>query len=75
MDRTALTQRVLPVYSGVLTVVLCVLLLSDSTSRSKKVSFDEIDAKRINLTEPDGTVRLVISNTANFPGLIVKGKE
>ena len=75
MDRTAVTQRVLLVYSGVLTVVLCVVLLSGSTSRSQKTSFDEIDVKRINLTEPDGTVRLLISNKANFPGLIVKGKE
>ena len=45
------------------------------TSQSKKASFDEIDVKRINLIEPDGTLRLVISDKANFPGLIVKGKE
>ena len=75
MDRTALTQRVLLVYSGVLTAVLCVVLLSGSASPSKKASFDEIDVKRINLIEPDGTVRLIISNKASFPGLIVKGKE
>jgi hypothetical protein len=75
VDRTALTQRILLVYSGVLTVVICVALLAGSTSRSKKVSFDEIDVKRINLTEPDGTLRLVIANQASFPGLIVKGKE
>ncbi len=75
MDRTALTQRVLLVYSGVLTAVLCVMLLSGSASPSKKASFDEIDVKRINLTEPDGTLRLVIANKASFPGLIVKGKE
>jgi hypothetical protein len=75
MDRTALTQRVLLVYSGILTVVLCAILVSGSTSRSKKASFDEIDAKRINLVEPDGTLRLVLSDKALFPGLIVKGKE
>ena len=75
MDRTALTQRVLLVYSGVLTAVLCIVLLSGSTSPSKKASFDELDVKRINLIEPDGTVRLIISNKASFPGLIVKGKE
>jgi hypothetical protein len=51
------------------------VLLSGSTSQPKKTSFDEIDVKRINLIEPDGTLRLVISNRANFPGLIVKGKE
>ncbi len=74
MDRTALTQRVLLVYSGVLTLVLCVVLLSAS-SASKKTSFDEINVRRINVVEPDGTPRLVISNRSQFPGLIVKGKE
>ncbi len=74
MDRSVLTQRVLLAYSGVLTVVLCVVLLSGASSK-KKASFDEIDVKRINLVEPDGTIRMVISNRADFPGLIVKGKE
>lgn len=74
MDRSAFTQRVLLVYSGVLTVVLSVVLLTGSASQ-KKTSFDEIDVKRINLIEPDGTLRFVVSNKANFPGLIVKGKE
>jgi len=73
VDRNVFTQRVLLVYSGVLTIVLCVVLLSGASSR--KTSFDEIDVKRINVVEPDGTVRLVISNRTNFPGLIVKGKE
>jgi hypothetical protein len=73
MDRTAFTQRVLLAYSGVLTIVLCVVLLAGANS--KKSSFDEIEVKRINLIEPDGTVRLVIADKANFPGLIVKGKE
>lgn len=74
MDRTALTQRLLLVYSGVLTIVLCVVLLSGAKSE-KKVRFDEIDVKRINVVEPDGTVRLIISDKAHFPGLIVRGKE
>jgi hypothetical protein len=39
------------------------------------MSFDEIDVKRINLIEPDGTLRLVMADKAHFPGLIVKGKE
>ena len=74
MDRTALTQRALLVYSGVLTIVFSVVLLTGATSH-KKTSFDEIDVKRINLIEPDGTLRLVIADKAHFPGLIVKGKE
>ena len=74
MDRTALTQRLLLIYSGVLTIVLSIVLLTGATSE-KKTSFDEIDVKRINVVEPDGTVRLIISDKAHFPGLIVKGKE
>jgi len=74
MDRTALTQRMLLAYSGVLTVVLCVVLLSGAKS-DKKASFDEIDVKRLNVIEQDGTVRLILSDKAYFPGLIVKGKE
>lgn len=74
MDRTALTQRLLLIYSGVLTVVLSVVLLTGAKS-DKKVSFDEIDVKRLNIVEPDGTVRLILADKAHFPGLIVKGKE
>ena len=75
MDRTALTERVLLIYSGVLTGVLSVVLLSGSGAPRNKASFDQIDVKRINVVEPDGTIRLVISDQSHFPGLIVKGKE
>jgi hypothetical protein len=74
VDRNALTQRALLVYSGILTIVLSVVLLTAS-SQPKKTSFDEIDVKRINLIEPDGTLRLVMADRARFPGLIVKRKE
>lgn len=37
--------------------------------------FDEITVGRINIEEPDGTRRLVISNRTQFPGDFVKGKE
>ena len=36
---------------------------------------DEIDVQRINIREPDGTLRLAISNHARMPGLIVAGRE
>src|SRR6202161_1338580 len=38
-------------------------------------SFREIDVQRINVREPDGTLRMTISNSATAPGLIFKGKE
>jgi hypothetical protein len=37
--------------------------------------FTEIDVQRINIVEPSGTKRLVLSNKTRFPGLILKGKE
>ena len=35
----------------------------------------DITAQRINIVEPDGTIRMVISDHAKLPGIIVKGKE
>ena len=74
MDRTALTQRLLLVYSGVLTIVLCVVLLTGA-AKEKKTSFDEIEVKRINVVEPDGTVRLIISDKSHFPGADCEGER
>ena len=42
---------------------------------AKTQNFDEIDVRRINVREPDGTLRLVISDRARLPGVIVRGKE
>jgi hypothetical protein len=68
------SQRFLSIYSGVLTMVFAATLLSGFASRSKPVNFDEINVRRINIIEPDGTLRMVMSNKAQSPGLIVKGK-
>jgi len=70
------TQRFLAVYSGVLTVVFCVTVLCGFTgATARRQSFDEIDVHRINVREPDGTLRMVISNMQSFPGAIIKGQE
>jgi len=37
--------------------------------------FDEITVGRINVEEPDGTKRLVISNRTRFPGHFLQGRE
>ncbi|MET0357264.1 MAG: hypothetical protein ABW044_10825 [Cellvibrio sp.] len=37
--------------------------------------FDEITVGRINIIEPDGTKRMIISNKAQFPGSFHLGKE
>jgi hypothetical protein len=67
--------RFLAVYSGVLTVVFAATLLSCFAGALKKQAFEEITVQRINIVEPDGTVRMILSNQGKAPGLIVKGKE
>ncbi len=67
-------NRLLAVYSAVLTLAFAFSLLT-AGERKAKTTFEEIDVQRINVVEPDGTVRLVLSNKALFPGLIIKRKE
>lgn len=67
-------QRFLVIYSGVLTAVFAVSMLT-GFSKIPATSFDEINVHRINVREPDGTLRMVISDSAKLPGVIVKGKE
>lgn len=67
-------QRFLVIYSGVLTAVLAVSVLTGFAKPSSP-SFDEINVHRINVLEPDGTLRMVIADSAKLPGVIVKGKE
>lgn len=69
-----LGQRFLVVYSGVLTAVFAISMLT-GFSKQTISSFDEINVHRINVREPDGTLRMVISDSAKLPGVIVKGKE
>ena len=67
--------RFLAVYSGILTIVFAVVVLAGFSESRQKHAFDEITAHRINIVEPDGTLRMVISNKTEFPGIIIKGKE
>src|SRR5215472_2091605 len=69
------TQRFLTIYSGVLTCVFAVTVLSGAATKSKPTSFDEINVRRINFVDPNGTVRLILSNKTDAPGLIIRGKE
>ena len=50
-------------------------MLSGFSSRAASTSFEEITVQRINVIEPDGTLRLVVSNKAKSPGIYVKGRE
>lgn len=56
-------------------VVLSTLVATGAVGSQREVSLDTLDVHRINVREPDGTLRLVISDEADFPGLIVRGRE
>lgn len=75
MTRLFASQRFLAIYSGVLTIVFAVVVLGAFVESHQKQGFDEITVHRINVVEPDGTLRMVISNKAQFPGIIIKGRE
>src|SRR2546430_10914937 len=66
--------KVLAVYSTVLTTLLAAFTLAGAAA-ARVQRFDEIDAHRINIREPDGTLRMVMSNHARLPGVIVRGTE
>jgi hypothetical protein len=67
-------HQILLGYSCLLSTVFGIVLLSGAAPFRTK-TFDEIQVHRIDVVEPDGTLRMVISNHARLPGVIVKGKE
>ncbi len=67
--------RFLAIYSAVVTLAFAIVVLAGFAESRQKQSFDEITVHRINVVEPDGTLRMVISNKSAFPGIIIKGKE
>jgi hypothetical protein len=67
-------EKILITYSAVLSTVFALVLLMGSKSHRSQ-SFDQIEVHRINVLEPDGTLRMVISDHDQMPGVIVRGKE
>jgi hypothetical protein len=67
-------QRFLAIYSGILTIVFAVTVLCGFAAPHSQ-SFDQLTVHRINFIEPDGTLRLIISDRAEFPGAFMRGKE
>ena len=41
----------------------------------KVTTFDELNVSRLNIVEPNGRYRLVLANSARFPGLFMEGRE
>ena len=78
MQKT-LVQKFLVVYSGILTLTFAATVYVFVTHVPRRadgiVEFDRIRAHRIDLVEPDGTARLILSNRTDFPGSFYHGKE
>jgi hypothetical protein len=70
-------NRLLILYSGVLTIACAASLASGAIAGEKpgKASFEEIDVQRINVREADGTLRMIVSNTSKSPGIYMHNKE
>ena len=70
--------KILVLYSTVVTTLLAAFTFARPAAargQDRIQQFDEIDVHRLNVREPDGTLRMVISNHARLPGVIVRGKE
>jgi hypothetical protein len=68
-------QRFLTIYSALLTSAFAATVLCGFARGTKSETFDQITVHRINIVEPDGTLRMVVSNHDRLPGIIVRGKE
>jgi len=66
--------KFLAAYCGLLTVALAVAVLW-GVAIVRNPTFGIVSVRRINVVEPDGTVRLTISNRADFPGAWNRNKE
>ncbi|MEO6804673.1 MAG: hypothetical protein ABI286_00305 [Edaphobacter sp.] len=89
MIRFVASPRFLVLYSGTLTAVFAAtvvfgvgrgILFPRTVSGTERkdwrhADFDQITVHRINIVEPDGTPRLVLSNKAEYPGSFYHGKE
>jgi hypothetical protein len=60
--------------AGVL-ILGAVMTLSGAAQFSQNASFNTVTLQRIDVREPDGTLRMVISNGTRAPGIIIKGQE
>lgn len=75
--------RFLLVYSATLTAVFAATTACNLWQASRGVfgaeqhraDFDQLTVHRLNIVEPDGTPRLVVSDKAEFPGGFFMGKE
>src|SRR6202166_1528966 len=75
MMSTFIRKNLIFMWLAAISMFLCVIAWGEAAVERKVMSFTELDVQRINVREPDGTLRMTISNSATAPGLIFKGKE
>jgi hypothetical protein len=75
MMSTFVRKNLIFMWLAAISMLLCVIAWGQAAGERKAMSFVEIDVQRINVREPDGTLRMTISNSATAPGLIFKGTE
>lgn len=68
-------SRAIGGYAAVMTLAAVWLALGAAADGGRAAAFGTIDVERINVREPDGTLRLAIASAARMPGLIVQGRE
>jgi hypothetical protein len=73
-DQVRRELRLLKGYALVVTALLGTISLAAFQQSTQKQRFGEIDVERINIVEPDGKLRMVISNRPRSIGPIYKGK-
>lgn len=69
------SNRFLVVYSAVVTAAFVVTVFTGFPRQSANLRLKELTVERINVVEPDGTPRMIISDQHHFPGLIIKGHD
>src|ERR1700685_3639826 len=70
----AIVTKLLAIYSAVVSTTIAAYLLSGSIQAATS-ALDELTVHRIDVVEPNGTLRMVISDHARLPGIIVHGKS
>lgn len=73
-DRIRRELRALKAYAVIMTVLFGTLTIAAFRQEREQQRFGEIDVERINVIEPDGTLRMVISNRERSVGPIYKGQ-
>ncbi len=72
---TFVRRNLVYTWLAAVSVLLGVIAWGQASAERKVTDFVEIDVQRINVREPDGTLRMTISGAATAPGLIFKGTE